>query len=291
MKTSYRLRLLGRRAATALAAATCAAVISFSQWPAATTAAAEAKEDAAESAGDWITLFDGKTLKGWHKNPEKIGHGTGGHWHIEPNGVLAGEQDPPGSGNGGILLTDRKFGDFELELELKPSWGVDSGVFLRSTDKGECLQMTVDHYNGGNIGHYYGEATGGWVARAFSIEGVGEDGEPKSLKTIEEHDPKAVGMVSSCRPDEWLKAWKPGDWNKVRIRVEGGKYPRLTTWVNDVECGVWDGATSNAEKYDREAVAKLLGEKGSIAVQVHGGGSYPEGKKCRWRNIRVRELE
>jgi hypothetical protein len=81
---------------------------------------------AAEPAGsDWITLFDGKTLKGWHKNPEKIGHGTGGQWTVEPGGVLAGEQDPPGSGNGGILLTDRKFGDFELSLEMKPSWGID----------------------------------------------------------------------------------------------------------------------------------------------------------------------
>ena len=24
----------------------------------------------------WITLFDGTSLAGWHKNPMKIGHGT-----------------------------------------------------------------------------------------------------------------------------------------------------------------------------------------------------------------------
>jgi hypothetical protein len=255
----------------------------------ATFPAGAADPEPADKDG-WITLFDGTSLEGWHKNPEKIGHGTGGQWTIEADGVLAGEQDPPGSGNGGILLTDRQFGDFELELELNPSWGVDSGVFLRATDEGQCIQMTVDHYNGGNIGHFYGEATGGWVARAFSIEGVEEDGELKSLKTIEHHDPKSVGMTSSCKPEEWLKAWKAGDWNKVRIRVEGGKYPKVTTWVNGVKCGQWDAANSNAEKYDREEVARLLGEKGSIAVQVHGGGSYPVGKKCRWRNIRVREL-
>ena len=28
--------------------------------------------------GEWIKLFDGKTLDGWHKNPQRIGHGTGG---------------------------------------------------------------------------------------------------------------------------------------------------------------------------------------------------------------------
>lgn len=27
---------------------------------------------------DWIKLFEGKTLDGWHKNPKRIGHGTGG---------------------------------------------------------------------------------------------------------------------------------------------------------------------------------------------------------------------
>ena len=28
----------------------------------------------------WIELFNGKDLSGWHLNPEKIGHGTGGNW-------------------------------------------------------------------------------------------------------------------------------------------------------------------------------------------------------------------
>jgi hypothetical protein len=57
-------------------------------------------------------LFDGKSLEGWHKNSKKIGHGTGGLWRAE-GGAITGEQDPPGSGNGGILLTDKKFADFK----------------------------------------------------------------------------------------------------------------------------------------------------------------------------------
>ena len=44
-----------------------------------------------------------------------------------PDAAIVGEQDPPASGNGGILLTDRKFGDFELLLEMNPDWGIDSG--------------------------------------------------------------------------------------------------------------------------------------------------------------------
>ena len=54
----------------------------------------------------WI--FNGKNLDGWHKNREKIGHGTGGQWTVE-NGAITGRQDPPGSGNGGILLTDEQW--------------------------------------------------------------------------------------------------------------------------------------------------------------------------------------
>ena len=107
---------------------------------------------AAPAKGAWIELFDGNSLKGWHKNPKRIGHGTGGIWRAE-DGAITGEQDPPGSGNGGILLTDRKFGDFELEIDMMPDWGVCSGLFLRGNDLGQCIQMMVDYHDAGNVGH------------------------------------------------------------------------------------------------------------------------------------------
>ena len=99
---------------------------------------------AEKGKGEWISLFDGRTLDGWHKNPQRIQHGTGGRWVVE-DGMLTGEQDPPGSGNGGILLTDQKFGDFELLIDMKPDWGVDTGLFLRCNDKGQCFQVMVDY--------------------------------------------------------------------------------------------------------------------------------------------------
>jgi hypothetical protein len=98
------------------------------------------------------SLFDGASHKGWHKPPKRISHGTGGHWWVE-DGVLLGEQDPPGSGNGGMLLTDEKFGDFELQLEMRPDWGPDTGVFFRCTEQGDGFQMYVDYHKGGNVGH------------------------------------------------------------------------------------------------------------------------------------------
>jgi Domain of Unknown Function (DUF1080) len=274
---------LSRRSLVLLAFMSCLLFVCPSSQP---LTAAEPRAD----AEGWFSLFDGKTLQGWHRNKEKIGHGTGGNWTVEAGGVLAGEQDPPGSGNGGILLTDRKFGDFELSLEMKPHWGSDSGIFLRSNDQGQCIQVLVDYYNDGNIGQFYGEGTGGWNARAFSIRGDVENGKLVGLKTIGARPPTKVGLVASCTPDEWLTAWKIGDWNKMLIRVEGGRQPVITTTINGVKAGVFDAAKATAENYDREKVSELLGDRGYIALQVHGGGSYPSGARCRWRNIRMREL-
>lgn len=249
-----------------------------------------AAADGAPSGDGWVELFDGKTLKGWHKNPRKIGHGTGGQWTVEPDGVLAGEQDPPGSGNGGILLTDQKFGDFELSIEMKPTWGVDSGVFLHCTDRGQCIQMMVDYYDGGSVGQMYGEAIGGWGARAFSLKGEMEGGKLVRLSTIDHVEPDKAGLLRSCKPEEWVKAWKIDDWNTALVRVEGGALPRITTHINGLEVCAFDTANAKIDNLDRDEITKTLGAEGSIAVQVHGGDRYPVGSKCRWRNIRVRSL-
>jgi len=240
--------------------------------------------------GRWRSLFDGKTLDGWHKNPERIGHGTGGQWEVEADGVLAGQQDPPGSGNGGILLTDEQFGDFELSIEMKPDWGVCSGLFIRGNDRGQCFQMMVDYHDNGSVGHIYGEGTGAWAGRPFSIDGVYEDDKLVGLTTNGNRSAEESGLLLSCTPEEWVEAWKLNDWNRAVVRVEGGRYPLITTKINGLLVALFDAGSSTAERYDRERVADQLGDKGSIAVQVHGGNGWPNGAKCRWRNIRVRSV-
>lgn len=242
---------------------------------------------AAPSDG-WIELFDGKSLAGWHKNPTKIGHGTGGNWQVE-DGTITGEQDPPGSGNGGILLTDKKFGDFELLIDLKPDWGICSGLFLRGNDKGQCLQMMVDYHDAGNVGEIYGEGLGGFNTRTFDINGKLEGGKLVGYTTDKHKAAAEAGLVSACTPEEWIKAWKIDDWNTARILCKG-KYAHITTFLNDQQICVFDGVSSTAAKYDKDKVVEQLGTEGSIAVQVHGGKNWPSGAKCRWKNIRIRPI-
>lgn len=248
---------------------------------AATSRAAEADADG------FVSIFDGKSLDGWHKNPAPIGHGTGGNWVVE-DGAIVGEQDPPGSGNGGILLTDKKYRDFELLIDMKPDWGIDSGLFVRGNDRGQCFQMMVDYHEAGNVGHIYGEGTGGFNNRPFEI--FGEYDGDKKLKT---HTTKPNGFESqgfSCAGEEWVKAWKVNDWNTARVRVVGNP-PKITTWINDQKISEFDGNTYQEQSYEKDKVAAELGDEGSIAVQVHGGkGAWPPGAKCRWKNIRVKPL-
>jgi hypothetical protein len=98
-------------------------------------------------------IFNGKDLTGWHVSRSNI-HGTTPDFHVL-HGVLVGTQRPLGSG--GILITDRKYRDFELYMEVNPDWGCDSGLFFRATETGVAYQVTLDYLPTGIIGNVNGE--------------------------------------------------------------------------------------------------------------------------------------
>src|SRR5215470_12014324 len=107
----------------------------------------------------FVPIFDGKTLNGWHisartGHSRASGNKTGGRWVVE-NGAIVGSQDIPG--NGGIIITDEQFGDFEVALEMNNDFGPDSGLFLRSTEDGTAYQALIDYHANGNLMGIYGE--------------------------------------------------------------------------------------------------------------------------------------
>jgi len=230
-------------------------------------------------------LFNGRDLKGWHKNPERIGHGTGGSWKVV-EGVIQGEQDPPGSGNGGILLTDETFGDFEVAFEVHPDWGPDSGFFLRSTEKGNCYQIMLDYHEEGNVGEIYREGLDGASNRTFDLFGDYADANRQQLRSlIAKPRPKDKPPAGTGEPRfplaDWNRLWRLNDWNTIRCRVQGNP-PRITTWIN--------GALITEYQSDK-SFEGVLTARGHLALQVHGGqGAWPQGTRIRFRNIRVREL-
>ena len=91
-----------------------------------------------------------------------------GRW-VSRAGELVGEQEPPGSGNGGVLVTSKEYANFEMKMEINPDWGVCSGIFIRSNEQGQCYQIMVDYHTDGNVGSIYGEGTGGFTNRNYSF--------------------------------------------------------------------------------------------------------------------------
>ncbi|MSO22854.1 MAG: DUF1080 domain-containing protein [Acidobacteria bacterium] len=227
-------------------------------------------------------LFNAKDLSGWHKNHKPLWHGTGGRWTIEENAIV-GEQDPPNSGNGGLLLTNESFGDFEVTFEVKPDWGVDSGFFVRSTENGECYQIMIDYYDSGNIGEVFVEGLETTSRRTFQIEGVYEDATKRRLASTRalRAEASAKRQHPRFKLSDWTGLWKIEAWNAVQARIAGNP-PTITTYLN----GQLIGQFKSESKFEG-----TLESRGALALQVHGGkSSWPKGAKVRFRNIQVKTL-
>lgn len=161
----------------------------------------------------FTNITPGPGLKGWHRSLT-VGHGNTEAWKVE-NGVVSGTQDR--EGNGGIILTDRKYKNFEVYLEMNPDFGCDSGLFLRSNERGQAYQVMLDYLERGNMGGIYGEGLQG---------------------------------VRGAPSKDWEQHWKKGEWNSIRARIEGD-VPHIQVWMNGVQVTDWtdtanhlpDGAT------------------------------------------------
>jgi lysophospholipase L1-like esterase len=145
-------------------------------------------------------IFNGADLNGWHISQENH-HGKSSGWTVDRQ-AITGTQDRPG--HGGILLTDKRYKNFEISLEINPDFGCDSGLFLRATEKGEAYQVLLDYLDGGAIGGVYGEKLQG---------------------------------VTTFIP-AWQEWYRRNDWNHLRARIEGD-VPHIQVWLNGMKITDW----------------------------------------------------
>jgi hypothetical protein len=224
----------------------------------------------AQAEDGFVSIFDGRTLSGWHVSA-KTGHSgaskhqTGGRWVVE-NGVMLGSQDIPG--NGGIVITDEQFSDYEIALEMNNDFGPDSGLFLRSTEDGRAWQAMIDYHPNGNLMGVYGEGIG---ARP-DVYNFKFQGSPDDIKEVVSPVAPALPVL----PESWAKFWRHGSWNELRARIVGNP-PHIVTWINGVKFCDW---TETERRHP---------DQGGIALQVHGGGDLTK-QFVRYRNIRVKKL-
>jgi hypothetical protein len=196
-------------------------------------------------------IFNGKDLSGWHISKTNH-HGTTPDYRVL-HGMIVGNQSP--IGQGGILLTDKKYKNFEVYMEVKPDWGNDSGLFLRSSEAGEAYQVTLDYLPGGGMGGIYGER----------LEGLSAAPPPEG---------RPVPTLL------WTEVWRRESWNSVRARIEGD-VPHIQVWINGALIRDWRDTANHAAGGATD---------GMIAIQIHGGARALPGGFWRWRNIAVKEL-
>ena len=199
-------------------------------------------------------LFNGKNLKGWHVS-RSTHQGTTPNFHLEEGAIVASQQP---YGQGGLLMTDQTFRDFELYLEIKIDSFANGGIFLRSNEGGSAYQ--VELVLPGGTGDLVGERI-------------------------------PVSVPAEAKDRE--KVWKAGDWNSFRIRMTG-EIPHITLWINGVE--MWDviqtkndfiaGATEGmiALQCHWTAVYSPAASKGMPLSSWRPGATH------RYRNIAIKKL-
>jgi hypothetical protein len=162
------------------------------------------------------------------------------------------------------------------------------------------FQVLVDHRPNGCIGGVYGNGIGGFRAFPYVVDadvtGPSEGPfRPIRMKPGSKPDGPVTPPQYGAPIDDFLRAWRPGDWNRFRIRCVGA-LPVITTWINGVKIAEFDAATYKTPGYDPQDVAARLGRQGHIAFEVHsndpkiGKERWWPGAVCRWRNIQIKTL-
>lgn len=163
----------------------------------------------AVSAQQWQTLFNGKDLSGW----KQLG---GAAKYKVSNGEILGitVANTPNS----FLVTEKNYGDFIFETEVKLDSPVNSGIQFRSENKPDYkdgkvfgYQMEIDPSSREWSGGIYDESRNGWLY-------------PMELN--------AKNKIS----------FKPGQWYRYRIECIGNS---LKTFINGKQMAhVIDNTTS-----------------------------------------------
>ena len=230
----------------------------------------KAADNTAAEADEWIVLFDGETFDGWrgYNRTDMPAAWTIEDGAIKINGSGMGEA---GAKDGGDIIFDRKFKDFELEFEWKVDKGSNSGVFYLAQEiPDQPIFISAPEYQVlDNENHPDAK--------------LGVDGNRQSASLYD--------MI----PAKPQNAKPFGEWNTGKIMVYKGTVAHYLNGEPVVEYHLWtpqwkemlDNSKFSQDKWPQayELVLNCGGEnhEGYIGFQDHGDNVW-------FRNIRVKEL-
>ena len=201
-------------------------------------------------------LFNGRDLAGWHVS--RTSHqGTTPDVRVEDSAIVL-RQHP--YGQGGLLMTDARYRNFELYLEVKPDSGTNGGIFLRSSEGGSAYQVEVEGGGAGGTGSLFGEMMR--VSKPVQATGV-----------------QAV--------------WRANDWNAFQVRVEED-VPQVTLWINGTRIYHAQLGRNDLIGARTDGMIALQSHWSATYERVAGAfdmsASWKPGAAHRYRNVAIREL-
>jgi hypothetical protein len=213
--------------------------------------AQESKSKAAEPTQ--VSLFDGKTLKGWSGLP--------GLWSVQDGAITGVNTAEAPIAQNTFIVYEKPVGDFELELEFKIVGG-NSGIQYRSKVLNQekfvvgGYQADIDS-NKRYMGIHYEEQGRGIMAERGEIISVAKDGTKSRVGSSGDAD----ALLSRIR-------WE--DWNRYRIVAKGTV---LQHYINDTLMSeLQDGQSDKAAS------------EGVLALQLHAGPPM----KVQFKNIMLK---
>jgi hypothetical protein len=228
-------------------------------------------------------IFDGKTLKGW-KTAHSKGEGDWGPFRIDGKEkaihVYKGEKQGSEQ-ESDCLYTEKEYSKFILRMEYKwldkrymPRVKADRDAGLLFHVHGD-LQKVWPASMEMQIGETPAERFDGGRYHSGDLFVIGKTLRCKTTKTKNVYDPKGP-LVSSSHCPTRLGVEKPkGEWNKMKIIVDGAK--KATFILNgEVVHEIYD----LEKKVDGKWVPL---DKGRIALQA-------EWAELMYRNIEIKEL-
>jgi hypothetical protein len=215
----------------------------------------------AEKKDGWILMFDGKTSKGWRGY--KRDHFPNG-WVVENGTIqcLGSGRGEAGSKEGGDIIYDKEFQNFELSLEWKISKGGNSGIFYLGEEKLDYIWKTAPEMQVlDNVNHPDAK--------------LGKDGN------------RMAGSLYDLIPAKPQNAKPYGEWNKIDIIVYKGTVVHKMNGETVLEYHLWTPewnelvAGSKFPKLNKDWAE--VAAKGYIGLQDHGDDVW-------YRNIKIKEL-
>ena len=206
--------------------------------------------------GNWVQLFDGRTLEGWTRQ--------GGNATYEvKDGMIIGTAV---RGSGNTFLCKGSFSDFILELDVLCDRELNSGVQIRSyAYEKDTLEPYLEEVPELTRIRKKGEVVGYQCEIADAASGLSGHfwDEGRENKWLD----------GPFQKPEASKAYKNAEWNHFRIVAQGN---RIRSWINGISCADFRDDTDAS---------------GLICLQVSHIMEGPGPYQVRFRNIRIRELE